>query len=99
MNLKFILFILFIIIENIQLKNQKGQGRFDRKFKECQGSTICVSRSNDDDCIYKCISKECYEEMIEKNQFLLEFGEVNNDFKKAFDKCFIYKLNEGMLKK
>ena len=99
MNLKFILFILFRIMENIQLKNQKGQGRFDRKYKECQSSTLCASRSNDDDCIYKCISKECYEEMIEKNEFLLEFGEINKDFKKAFDKCYIYKLNEGMLKK
>ena len=25
--------------------------------------------------------------------------EINKDFKKAFDKCYIYKLNEGMLKK
>ena len=99
MNLKFILFILFIIFENSLSKNQKGQGRFDRKFKECQGSTICVSRSNDDDCIYKCISKECYEEMIEKNEYLLEFGIINPDFKKAFDKCYIYKLNEGKIRK
>ena len=99
MNLKFILFILFIIFENSLSKNQKGQGRFDRKFKECQGSTTCSARTNDEDCIYKCINKECYEEMVEKNEYLLEFGEINPDFKKAFDKCYIYKLNEGKIRK
>ena len=37
--------------------------------------------------------------MVEKNEYLIEYGEINPDFKKAFDKCYIYKLNEGMLQK
>ena len=99
MNFKIILINIILCIEMITSKNQKGQGRFERKFKECQGSTTCSARTNDEDCIYKCINKECYEEMIEKNEYLLEFGEINPDFKKAFDKCYIYKLNEGKIRK
>ena len=97
--MKYKIFLFIYLIGFICCNNKNKMNKFERLMKECSQTIQCSNRSNDDDCIYKCISKDCYEEMIEKNQFLLEFGEVNNDFKKAFDKCFIYKLNEGMLKK
>ena len=86
--------ILFISLINVLLAknhNQKGQSKFERRYRECSSTPICMNRPNDEDCIYKCISIECYNEMIVSAHVLLEFGENNNEFKKIFEHCYNYK--------
>jgi hypothetical protein len=66
--------------------NQKGQpSRFERIYRECS-SNECKERVNDDNCIYNCMSKNCYETIYEN--YLLEYGEINQELKSKFEKCF-----------
>jgi hypothetical protein len=93
-------FYLFIyLIGFIYSNNKNKMSRFERLIKECSQTIQCSNRSNDDDCIYKCLNKECYEEIIEKNNILIEYGEVNLELKKKFEKCFNEKKrNENLYK-
>ena len=83
-------FLSFLLVAECK-GNSKGIGKFERKFRECSSSGQCNSRSNDNNCVYKCVNKDCYTELIEGPKKLLEFGEVDNEFKKSFEKCFNYK--------
>jgi hypothetical protein len=66
-------------------QSYKGQSKLERKYIECQSTTLCSYRSNDEECIYKCINAKCYHELlIQKNKFL-EYGEINKEFKKEFE--------------
>lgn len=63
----------------------KGSSKFDRHFNECK-ITECVSRPGDEDCIFLCISKSCYEEIF--SNYLIEIGEFNGEMKNKFEACF-----------
>ena len=93
LEVKYIIILLFSLLNVLLAKNhnQKGQSKFERRYRECSSTPICMNRPNDEDCIYKCISIECYNEMIVSAHVLLEFGENNNEFKKIFEHCYNYK--------
>ena len=86
-------FILLICINNIISRrsgvnqSHKGQSRLERKYIECQSTPKCSYRSNDEECIYKCMNEVCYNELIIQNDLLLEYGEINKEFKKKFEEC------------
>lgn len=93
MNNLFFVISIIIFYFGFAAKNnhQKGQSKFERRYRECSSTTMCMNRPNDEDCVYKCASPECYDELIKNPDLLVEFGEVNNEFKKSFEKCFAYK--------
>ena len=76
-------------------QSHKGQSRLERKYMECQSTPRCNYRSNDEECIYKCMNEVCYNELIIQKGLLLEFGEVNKEFKKQFEEC----ANRNLTKK
>ena len=89
-----ILFILiFININQISSRrtgvnqSHKGQSRLERKYIECQSTPRCSYRSNDEECIYKCVNEKCFNELIIEKGLFLEYGEINKDFKKDFEEC------------
>ena len=91
---KWLLIFLILILNNIIFcrrsgvnKSHKGQSRLERKYTECQSTPRCSYRSNDEDCLYKCMNEVCYNELIQNKSFLLEFGEINRDFRKQFEEC------------
>ena len=90
-NVYILVLILSFYLINSKRNNpnqvHKGQSRLERKYIECQSTPRCTSRINDEECIYKCMNEECYNELIIKKNFLLEFGEINKEFRKAFDDC------------
>ena len=67
--------------------SHKGQSRLERKYIECQSTPRCSYRSNDEECIYKCMNEVCYNELILQKSLLLEYGEINKEFKKKFEEC------------
>ena len=97
----FSFFILLIIIVSINCRrngvNQsyKGQSKLERKYIECQSTPACSYRSNDEECIYKCINEKCYNELLIENNIYLEYGEINRDFKKKFEDC----VNQNIINK
>ena len=86
-------YILLLLIISVNSRrsgvNQsyKGQSRLERKYIECQSSSTCSYRSNDEECIYKCINEKCYNELLIQNNKFLEYGEINKEFKKNFEDC------------
>lgn len=97
--MKYKIFFFIYLIGFICCNNKNKMNKFERLMKECSQTIQCSNRSNDDDCIYKCVSKECYEEIIEKNNILIEYGEVNLELKKTFEKCFNDKRKKENLNK
>jgi hypothetical protein len=92
--------IFFIYLIGFVFSNSKNKmSKFERLMKECSQTIQCSNRANDDDCIYKCVNKECYEEIIEKNNIIIEYGEVNLELKKTFEKCFKNKKQNENLNK
>ena len=89
----FYFFIIFICISNIICRrsgvnqSHKGQSRLERKYIECQSTPKCSYRSNDEECIYKCMNEVCYNELIIQKGLFLEYGEINKQFKKEFEEC------------
>ena len=97
----FTLFILLILTISINCRrngvNQsyKGQSKLERKYIECQSTPACSYRSNDEECIYKCINEKCYNELLIENNIYLEYGEINKDFRKKFEDC----VNQNIINK
>ncbi len=76
--------ILLVLI--LSVFSQKGQpSRFERVYRECSNSE-CKDRQNDDNCIYTCMNRNCYENIY--SNYLLELGEINQELKNKFEKCF-----------
>ena len=87
---------LFLLTANINYilcrrsgvnQSHKGQSRLERKYIECQSTPRCSFRSNDEECIYKCVNEKCFNELIIEKGLFLEYGEINKDFKKEFEEC------------
>ena len=68
-------------------QSHKGQSRLERKYIECQSIPRCSFRSNDEECIYKCINERCFNELFIEKNLLLEYGEINKEFKRKFEEC------------
>ena len=91
----FFIYILFLFISKNNIlcrrsgvnQSHKGQSRLERKYIECQSTPKCSYRSNDEECIYKCMNEVCYNELIVQKGLLLEYGEINKEFKKEFEEC------------
>ena len=92
------LFYIFLFIFLLSIKiissrrsgvnqSHKGQSRLERKYIECQSTPRCAFRSNDEECIYKCVSEVCYNELIIEKGIFLEYGEINKEFKRKFEEC------------
>jgi hypothetical protein len=78
--------IILISLVSLSLQNNKNKGsRFDRFYKDCSSSK-CAGRSNDDTCVYRCMSEKCFTEIY--GNYLLEYGEVNFELKNSFEQCF-----------
>jgi hypothetical protein len=86
MRRKIIIVFLLILINTWHCNKNKSVSRFDRVYNECKNSE-CKYRQHDEDCIYKCISKSCYEKLF--FDFIFELGEIiNNEIKSKFENCF-----------
>lgn len=93
--MKSILLILLTITALITETNcNKGQSQFERMFKECSSTPQCMRRPNDDNCLYQCVNKECYDELIGNTNLLIEYGEIDSELKKTFEKCYGFKTRE-----
>jgi hypothetical protein len=79
------IYILLIIISLALNKGNQNQSKFDKAHRACQDNQ-CKTRHNDENCVYLCINSECYEQVY--GNYLLEFGEYNNDLKNKFEKCY-----------
>jgi hypothetical protein len=66
-------------------KNKSSGSKYDRAYSKCKSSE-CSTRSNDEACIFKCVSAPCYEQIY--GDYTLEYGEVNYDLKNRFESCF-----------
>ena len=75
------LIVLLKLIQDVTPNKNKAVSRFDRHYNECK-SQDCLKRASDEDCIYKCISKQCYEQIF--SDYILELGEINYDLKSKF---------------
>ena len=76
-------------------QSYKGQSKIEKKYIECQSSSTCSYRSNDEECIYKCMNESCYNELLVENNIFLEYGEINKEFRKKFEEC----INRDILNK
>ena len=84
--MKILILVFLFIILHLNSCNKQGQtSRFDRHYRDC-GNGQCQFRVNDDACVYKWMDSGCYEKIY--GNYLLEFGEVNNELKKEFENCF-----------
>jgi hypothetical protein len=86
----FSIFIYFLIFFELfqkgeSNKNKSSGSKYDRAYSKCK-SNECSSRSNDEACIFKCVSSQCYEQIY--GDYTLEYGEVNYDLKNKFETCF-----------
>lgn len=91
---KSIAILIMVLSYIIKAKGNKGMSKFERMFKECSSTPQCMRRPNDDNCLYKCVSSECYDELIGNNNLLIEYGEIDTEFKKTFEKCHGFKNRE-----
>ena len=80
-----ILIIFCLFFQLIFSNKNKGVSKFERFYNECK-ATECSSRINDENCVFECISKHCYNQIFEN--YLLELGEVNTELKSKFEACF-----------
>ena len=69
----------------INSNKNKGLSNFDRIYNDCKTNS-CVKKQSDENCIFKCVSESCYQEVLEN--YLFEFGEINYDLKARFERCF-----------
>ena len=74
-------------------KNKTSGSKYDRAYSKCK-SGDCSTRPNDEACIMKCISEECYEQIY--GEYLLEYGEVNYELKNKFENCFNSQKNKNI---
>jgi hypothetical protein len=82
--MKFYIFLILLI--PFILSNSKHQpSKFDRSYRDCSNND-CKNRPYDDNCIFNCMDSKCYEKIY--SNYLLEFGEINQELKNSFDKCF-----------
>lgn len=82
-------FVTFNLILNFVFNKQKQSlTRFEKGFKECS-RLYCKDRLYDDDCVFKCMSLECYNLIVK--DYIIEFGEVNLELKANFENCYIGK--------
>lgn len=84
----FIAFEIFFIVLIVDCKAQKGsknQSRFEIKYRECQ-KDLCKNRDYDESCVFRCISTSCFDKVYD--DYLMEFGEVNNSRKTDFEACY-----------
>jgi hypothetical protein len=90
-NFSIIILILstFAVSQN---NKHKGVSRFDRHYNECKNND-CISRPGEEDCIFSCISKSCYDQIF--SDYLIELGEFMGDIKNKFEACFNAKSNKN----
>jgi hypothetical protein len=85
-NLICVFLFIFIFFLPLCLSNKsKSMSKYDRYYNECKIKD-CNYRAGDEDCIFQCISKYCYNQVI--GNYLFELGEVNTDIKNRFEACF-----------
>jgi hypothetical protein len=81
-----LVFVTLVFLFPLIFSNKsKTVTKYDRYNNECKQSE-CINRPSDEDCIFKCISKSCYEKIL--GNYLFELGEVNTDIKHRFESCF-----------
>jgi hypothetical protein len=78
------LFLSYILFSNC--KRSRQSNKFDKEYKNCSSSTECSNKKYDESCIYKCISKKCYDKFL--SNYIFEFGETNYFIKSNFESCF-----------
>jgi hypothetical protein len=86
--------LLMILILNFETFNQKNKNKvkknnaiLEKAYKNCSKND-CSERKHDESCIFSCISLKCYKSTYEKENYILEFGEVDFDKKSEFEKCY-----------
>lgn len=76
---------IIVVIDIISTNKHKNSGsKYDRAYAKCKTGD-CSYRSNDEACIMRCISQECYQEIY--GDYLLEYGEINYELKNRFESC------------
>ena len=85
MNLLLYLALTLYILKLIRANKNKSPSRFERAYSECKNQD-CLAKQFDENCIYKCISETCYDQVY--YHYLIEFGEINFDKKNQFERCF-----------
>jgi hypothetical protein len=82
-----IITILYIFLDFVYSNKNKNSGtKFDRAYNACKKDS-CSERSNDDACIFQCISNSCFEQVYSSTEYLLEYGEMNYEMKSKFESC------------
>jgi hypothetical protein len=81
-------YLVLLVNWFVYTNKNKGLSNFDIKYNDCK-SNHCVKRQSDENCIFKCVSEICYEEVLENHLF--ELGEINYDLKSRFERCFNFK--------
>ncbi len=85
----FISLIVLLLLSNIPIgltNKNHGSTKYDRIYNHCRINK-CNDIGFDDDCIFRCMSSFCYNQVF--FNYVLELGEVNLDLKNKFEACFI----------
>ncbi|MCQ2820782.1 MAG: hypothetical protein MJ252_26280, partial [archaeon] len=87
-SLLILMFFLILFPLCLNRSSHKSMSRFERKVRDCGNTPKCSHRVHDEDCIYTCVHEKCYKDLIANRNTFIEFGEINNDFKKEMEKCY-----------
>lgn len=97
----FVIFLIFLMILPLSTcKNKKNQSKFEKLYQICKDGS-CKDRFYDDNCIYQCISFECYHKIYDLNNrsdsnnslfidvYFIEFGEFDSKKRFALENCLL----------
>lgn len=93
------IFFIFFIFPSINKPHNKHKSKFEQKLSSCRNNIQTIHRPNDEELIYKCVDNKCFEELIQNETFILEFGEINNKFRKNMEKCYNNIAYDSLTKK
>ena len=80
-----IILVILALINLVSSNKNKQLTKFERAYNECKNG-VCIYRQFDENCILKCISTNCYNQIF--SDYLIEFGEVLGDLKYKFENCY-----------
>jgi len=83
----FLVFLMLLLLQEFNSNNKNKSTRFDKAYRDCNSNTSnCGKYLENEDCVYKCMSIDCYNKAI--GDYIWELGEMNFALKSNFEKCF-----------
>lgn len=81
-----ILLILILLFSLFTCKRHSQLNKYDKEYRRCANTQECLNRKYDESCVYKCVSIDCYDNLL--SNYIFEFGENSYSLKTQFESCF-----------